>query len=497
MEGTLEGTVEGTLEGTVEVLVSGGDRRWLDDVPGVTVHTFQPDPSRPDASRPAAGSADAGRPYTGGLYAVRVPVARLEELAAHESVRRVESSRPLFPELNISRRDVRAAVQAPNSSGPLKGEGTIVAIIDSGIDYTHPAFRHPGGSSRILHLWDQSAPATPGGSVPYGVEYAKEDLDKALGDPRPTDIVPHEDTAGGHGTHVAGIAAGDDTQLGGAYQGIAPHADLIVVALAGEPGGTLGRSTQLVAAVDYAVRRAEGRPVAVNLSLGMNGGGHSGESLVERALDAYARRPGVVIVKSAGNERERRTHAGGTLGQGEVVALDLVVPPGGVEDDLVEVWFDGEDRISVAVTPPSGSQSAFTGPGSSRRSPRGAATGSPSTASSTPRPAATPRPRSSSPGRPARAPSRGSGGCCCAAAPYVSGVTTRGSSARRAARAGRAASPPPRPIRPARSPPPARRAGSSPSARTPPAPPTGAWATGRCPPSAAMGPPGWASPSPT
>ncbi|MGW3345775.1 S8 family serine peptidase [Nonomuraea rubra] len=333
---------EGPVEGTVEVLVSGGDRRWLDDVPDVTVHTFQPDLQ---------------------LYAVRVPVARLEELAAHESVRRVESSRPLFPELNISRRDVRAAVQAPNGSGPLKGEGTIVAIIDSGIDYTHPAFRHPGGSSRILHLWDQSAAATPGGSVPYGVEYAKEDLDKALGDPRPTDIVPHEDTAGGHGTHVAGIAAGDDTQLGGVYQGIAPHADLIVVALAGEPGGTLGRSTQLVAAVDYAVRRAEGRPVAVNLSLGMNGGGHSGESLVERALDAYARRPGVVIVKSAGNERERRTHAGGTLGQGEVVALDLVVPPGDVEDDLVEVWFDGEDRISVAVTPPSGSQSAFTGPG--------------------------------------------------------------------------------------------------------------------------------------
>lgn len=378
-EGAVEGAAEGTVEGTVEVLVSGGDRRWLDDVPGVTVHLFQPDTSPsesgPSESGPseagpvaagsvAAGSAEAGRPYPGGgLYAARVPVARLEELAGHESVRRVESSRPLFPELNISRRDVRAAVEAPNGSGPLNGEGAIVAIIDSGIDYTHPAFRHPGGASRILRLWDQSAPATAGGSVPYGVEYAKEDLDKALGDPRPTDIVPHEDTAGGHGTHVAGIAAGDDTQLGGLYQGIAPHADLIVVALAGEPGGTLGRTTQLVAAVDYVVRRAEGRPVAVNLSLGMNGGGHCSESLAERALDAYARRPGVVVITSAGNERERRTHAGGTIAQGEVVALDLVVPPGDAEDEFVEVWFDGEDRVSVAVAPPSGPQSAFTAPG--------------------------------------------------------------------------------------------------------------------------------------
>ncbi|TYB61823.1 DUF4332 domain-containing protein [Nonomuraea sp. PA05] len=348
-KGTAKGTAEGTADGTVEVLVSAGDRRWSDDVPGVRIH---------------ASPSDAGRPHPGGgLFVARVPVTRLDELSRHESVLRVESSRPLFPELNISRRDVRAAVESPTGSGPLHGEGAIVAVIDSGIDYTHPAFRHPGGISRILHLWDQSATATAGGSVPYGAEYAKEDLDKALGDPRPTDIVPHEDAPGGHGTHVAGIAAGDDTHLGGAYQGIAPHADLIVVALPASPGGALGRSTQLVAAVDYVVRRAEGRPVAVNVSVGTNAGGHCGESLLERALDAYARRPGVVIVTSAGNERARRTHAGGTIGEGEVVTLDLVVQPGDAEDDVVEVWFDGEDQISVGVVPPSGPQPAFTAPG--------------------------------------------------------------------------------------------------------------------------------------
>ncbi|WP_155128267.1 S8 family serine peptidase [[Actinomadura] parvosata] len=346
--GRAAGTAAGAVEGTVEVLLSASDRRALDDVPGLTVHTAQ---------------RDAGPP--GPLYTARVPVARLEELAAHGSVTRIESSRPLFPELNISLKDVRGAVPAPDGSGPLLGEGAIVAIIDSGIDYTHPAFRHAGGS-RILRLWDQSAPAPAGGSVPYGAEYAKEDLDKALGDPHPLEIVPHEDADGGHGTHVAGIAAGDDSQLGGVYQGIAPHADLIVVALAGEPGVTLGRSTQLVAAVDYVVRRAEGRPVAINVSQGMNGGGHSGESLVERALDAYARRPGVVIVKSAGNEREWRTHAGGTIAQGEVVTLDLLVQPGDADDDIVEVWFGGEDEISVSVAPPSGSQTPFTAPGEER-----------------------------------------------------------------------------------------------------------------------------------
>lgn len=335
IDGTTLAERVGWRAGTVEVLLLTDGEHVLDDV-----HTYQPDV---------------------GVSTARVPVDRLEELAGHESVRRVESSRPLFPELNVSCPDVRADASGPD--GPLKGDGAIVAIIDSGIDYTHPAFRHANGTSRILHLWDQAVTAPAGGSVPYGVEYAKEDLDKALSDPHPTAIVPHADATGGHGTHVAGIAAGDDGRLGGVYQGIAPHADLIVVALTGEDGVTLGRSARLVDAVDYVVRRADGRPVAVNLSQGMNGGGHAGETLVERALDAFARRPGVVVVKSAGNEQEWRTHAGGMVEEGEVVTLDLVVRPGDVQDDLVEIWFDGDDRISVAVAPPSGPQSSFTEPG--------------------------------------------------------------------------------------------------------------------------------------
>ncbi|MFI7698542.1 S8 family serine peptidase [Nonomuraea sp. NPDC049480] len=330
--------------GTVDVLLRRGEGPWPDEL---LSWAFAPDEDR-------------------DVLGARVPVNALERLAALPSIERVESSRPLFPELNVSRPDVRGVAEAPDGSGPLTGAGAIVAIIDSGIDYTHPAFRHANGSSRILYLWDQTADAMAEAAVPYGVEYVKEDIDKALADPRPHRVVPHTDGVSGHGTHVAGIAAGDDSRLGGDYSGLAPRADLIVVALAGTPGVSLGRSRELVDAVHYIVKHADGHPVAINISQGMNGGGHAGESLVERALDAYARRPGVVIVKSAGNEQEWRTHAGGTLAEGDTVELELVVPPGDLEDDIVEIWFDGSDEIGVAVAPPHGPPSGFTRPGQVR-----------------------------------------------------------------------------------------------------------------------------------
>ncbi|GII03981.1 S8 family serine peptidase [Planobispora takensis] len=359
--------------GTVDVLVRAAGAGWGELAEEVSPLSPALSPERGSgrgqgsASGTGPEAATGAAPETGtGVYAARVPLDRLERLAAHPAVERVEASRLMFPELNVSRPDVRAEVFIDGETGPVRGKRTIVAIIDSGIDYTHPSFRHADGSSRVLYLWDQAAPAASGGSVPYGAEYLKTDLDKALADADPLQVVPHRDDETGHGTHVAGIAAGDESGFGGDYSGIAPEADLVVVALAGEPGVSLGRSAQLVEAVDYAVRRAEGHPVAVTISQGMNGGGHCGETLVERALDDLARRPGVAIVKSAGNERRWDVHAGGVIGQGETVSLDVLVRPGDRQDDIIEIWFPGGDRLDVAVVPPTGSASAAVAPGQLR-----------------------------------------------------------------------------------------------------------------------------------
>ena len=134
---------------------------------------------------------------------------------------------------------------------------------------------------------------------------------------------------------------------------MAPDADLVIVAVRSD-AETLGESTSAVAAYRFIVDRAQelGRPVAINMSLGNNGGGHSGEMPLETAMDNLARLPGVVLVKSAGNEQTWRIHASGTVAQGQTVRRQFESSGNNIQQDVFEVWFDAADRIGVAIQAP-------------------------------------------------------------------------------------------------------------------------------------------------
>ena len=88
----------------------------------------------------------------------------------------------------------------------LRGSGTMIAIIDSGIDYQNPLFRN-GNQTRILSIWDQNVPGKYSDRIPYGREYSREEINKALAAEDPYDLVPVRDISG-HGTRMAAIAAG-------------------------------------------------------------------------------------------------------------------------------------------------------------------------------------------------------------------------------------------------------------------------------------------------
>ncbi len=163
-------------------------------------------------------------------------------------------------------------------------------------------------------------------------------------------IVPVTDVSG-HGTHVAGIAAGNGRASGGRYRGVAYEAELLIVKLGGDDYFSTAR---LMEAVDYVINRAArlGLPVAVNLSFGNNYGSHDGTSLLETYLNGISEEWRNVIVVGSGNEAAKGIHADGILGT-ETITEELVI--GAFEPSLdVQLWKSYSDDFLVTLVSPDG-----------------------------------------------------------------------------------------------------------------------------------------------
>lgn len=196
----------------------------------------------------------------------------------------------------------------------LRGEGICIGFIDTGINYQHPAFRNPDGSSRILRIWDQTVQSgIPPEGFLYGSEYTKEQIDEALRSPNPLNLVPSVDELG-HGTALAGLAAGTSDEAA-RFSGAAPEAELLVVKL--KPAKQYLRDYFLVEettaayqeddcmlAVRYLIDQSRklGRPLVICFSLGTNQGGHDGYTPLDDVLSYVAFLPAIYIVSAAGNE---------------------------------------------------------------------------------------------------------------------------------------------------------------------------------------------------
>ena len=270
---------------------------------------------------------------SGGFALVRISERNIDRLADLSEVIFIEKPKKLYLELDYS---VVASCITPVWDNPynLSGQGVLVAIIDSGIDYTHPDFNNPDGTSRIIAIFDETT----------GREYTKAEIEEGA--------VPVRDI-GGHGTHVAGIAAGNGRASNGLYRGVAYEASIIVVNLGRDE---FFNTARLMEAVDYVVKKAQSinMPVAINISIGNNYGAHSGNSLLESYLNFISQTWKTVIVCGSGNEANKNIHVGEKLSE-EVRATELVIGEGENSLDL-QLWKNFGDEILVYIIAPDGTR---------------------------------------------------------------------------------------------------------------------------------------------
>lgn len=263
-----------------------------------------------------------------------------------------------------------------NPNFNLYGQGVLVGIIDTGIEYQHEAFLNQDGTSRIAYLWDQTI--HEGGVPPdgffYGTEYSKEMINNALRSDNPLSIVPSQDVIG-HGTMIAGVIAGN-SKISADFSGVVPDSELVIVKL--KQAKNINK-TMLAVPIDklcfqesdimfgvlYLLSVAEKleRPLSICIALGTNQGGHDGYGTLSRLLGYVNRLPAMSVAISAGNEGNTKRHYLGSTKVGQKTT-EFELRVGKNENSFaMELWQQVPYRVSIDIRSPTGEYIAPIYPG--------------------------------------------------------------------------------------------------------------------------------------
>lgn len=248
----------------------------------------------------------------------------------------------------------------------LRGQGVIIGIIDTGIEYTHNAFKNADGTSRIISIWDQTIQAgPPPEGFYYGTEYTQQQINLALQNSNPLSIVPSVD-ADGHGTFLAGIAAGSPSEENN-FSGVVPSAEIVVVKLKqAKPftrqfffipeGPVCYQESDILFGINYLVNIANRlmRPMAICIGFGTSQGAHDERGVLSSYISTIADQRGFVVSIAAGNEGNSRHHFEGIVASGaEFETVELRVGPNEPGFSM-ELWGNAPSTFSIDILSPTG-----------------------------------------------------------------------------------------------------------------------------------------------
>ena len=250
----------------------------------------------------------------------------------------------------------------------LFGQGVLVGVIDTGIDYVHPAFRRGETTSKIYSIWDQTIGGdTPPEGFTYGTEYTRAQINLALSSENPLEVVPTVDE-NGHGTAIASIIAGTPTEEE-SFIGIVPDADLVVVKLKEAKKNLKNifcvpedrlcyQETDVMLGIRYltSVATKLNRPIAICIAFGTSQGGHDGSGATSTYMNRLSQTNRVAFVVAAGNEVGLRRHCF-INNTANTSTCELQIGP---NDKMfsMEIWPYAPTRCSIELVTPTGETTA-------------------------------------------------------------------------------------------------------------------------------------------
>ncbi len=248
----------------------------------------------------------------------------------------------------------------------LRGQGVLIGIIDTGVDYTNPIFQYADKTTRIRAIWDQTIESdNPPEGMLYGTEYTNLQINEALQSDDPLSVVPSTDEDG-HGTMVAGIAGGNVVPESGFY-GIATDAEYLVVKLKQAKrslkdfffiprDAVCYQETDIFRGIEYLYEKgiALNQPVVICMALGSSQGAHDGLGTMSTYLSGIAGLPGNAVVVAAGNEGNGRRHYSGVANP--TTGYDTVELNVGENEEgfSMELWGNAPDIYAIDILSPTG-----------------------------------------------------------------------------------------------------------------------------------------------